>query len=154
MNGWLIWLPLPKEYLSNRVNPQKIFFLFSTSKLLSIFALYIGEEIHFKSVLAHLKSKIFSIGQRWWPTFFHTWNVLKSHIRSGSASDFVLKNAELLLVDTTGFNADRADKFINEINRGKHKTTSNEQKNNKQYQEDIIDKTADVSATLSQRKLF
>ena len=80
--------------------------------------------------------------------------MLKSHIRSGSASDFVLKNAELLLVDTTGFNADRADKFINEINRGKHKTTSNEQKNNKQYQEDIIDKTADVSATLSQRKLF
>ena len=28
--------------------------------------------MHFKTVLAHLKSKIFSVGQPWWPTFFHT----------------------------------------------------------------------------------
>ena len=28
--------------------------------------------MHFKTVLAHLKSKIFSVGQLWWPTFFHT----------------------------------------------------------------------------------
>ena len=27
--------------------------------------------MHFKTVLAHLKSKIFSIGQPWWSTFFH-----------------------------------------------------------------------------------
>ena len=27
--------------------------------------------MHFKTVLAQLKSKIFSVGQPWWPTFFH-----------------------------------------------------------------------------------
>ena len=27
--------------------------------------------MHFKTVLAHLKSKTFSVGQPWWPTFFH-----------------------------------------------------------------------------------
>ena len=30
-----------------------------------------GAEMHFKTVLAHLKSKLFSVGQPWWPTFFH-----------------------------------------------------------------------------------
>ena len=27
--------------------------------------------MHFKTVLAHLKWKIFSVGQPWWPKFFH-----------------------------------------------------------------------------------
>ena len=31
----------------------------------------LGAEIHFKTVLDHLKSKFFSVGQPWWPTFFH-----------------------------------------------------------------------------------
>ena len=43
--------------------------------------------MHFKSVLAHLKSKIFSVGQSWWLTFFHTSYLLKSHVRSGSVPD-------------------------------------------------------------------
>ena len=30
-----------------------------------------GAEMDFKTVLAHLKSKIFSVGLPWWPTFFH-----------------------------------------------------------------------------------
>ena len=33
--------------------------------------------MHFKTVWAHLKSKTFSVGQPWWPTFFHIetcWN--------------------------------------------------------------------------------
>ena len=36
-------------------------------------------------VLARLKSKIFSVGQPWWLTFFHTSKLLKSHVHSGSA---------------------------------------------------------------------
>ena len=47
--------------------------------------------MNFKSVLAHLKSKIFSVGQPWWPTFFHTSNLLKSHVPSGSAPDYLIK---------------------------------------------------------------
>ena len=27
--------------------------------------------MHFKTVLAHLKSTVFSVGQPWWLTFFH-----------------------------------------------------------------------------------
>ena len=41
--------------------------------------------MYFKSVLAHLKSKVFSVCQPWWPTFFHTTNLLKSHVPSESA---------------------------------------------------------------------
>ena len=41
--------------------------------------------MHFKSVLAHLESNIFFVGQPWWSTFFHTSKLLKSHVRSRSA---------------------------------------------------------------------
>ena len=37
----------------------------------------------FKTVLAHLKSKIFSVSQPWWPTFF-TFKLAEPHIRFGS----------------------------------------------------------------------
>ena len=33
-----------------------------------------------------------------------------------------------MLVDTTEFSADRADKFVGEINRGKHKISSEQKK--------------------------
>ena len=45
--------------------------------------------MHFMGVLAHLKSKLFSVGQPWWLTLFHPSNLLKSHVPSGTASSCV-----------------------------------------------------------------
>ena len=45
--------------------------------------------MYFKSVLAHLDSKLFSVGQPWGLTFLDTSNLLKSHVLSGSAPESV-----------------------------------------------------------------
>ena len=53
--------------------------------------------MHFKTVLAHLKSKFFSVGQPWWPTFFQIQTLLNSHVRSGSVPDDRCKIVKILI---------------------------------------------------------